>query len=250
MEGLAALGGGVLVLASLVVGLRLIALARRTRGLPELVMGLGLFLMGGVSYPLTVVAFQAESLGIPARSALVAAYMVLNGLGMTALAYFTRRVFRPRAPWAAAAVAAVAGGYAASLLAQVAGPGLADLVRTQQGPWNASLFVAAATPLWAGGESLLYHLKLRKRLALGLAEPVVVDRFRLWCVAMWCASVMTAASIAIQALGVSMVSSALGGLVLGPLALVMGSCLWLAFFPPEAYLRRVRRAAGTSAAPA
>jgi len=31
---------------------------------------------------------------------------------------------------------------------------------------------------------------------------------------------------------------------------VMGSCLWLAFFPPEAYLRRVRRAGRGAAATA
>jgi len=251
MESFAAVGGGVLVVASLVVGLRLIALARRTRELPELVMGLGLFLMGGVSYPLTVLAFHAESLGIPARSALLAGYMVLNSLGMTALACFTRRVFRPRAPWSAAAVVAVAAGYGAAAIVQVMGPGLEELVRTQKGPWNASLFVAVATPLWAGGESLLYHRKLRKRLALGLAEPVVVDRFRLWCLAMWSASAMTSLSIGLERMGISVTASAAGGLVLGLLGLVVGGSLWLAFFPPEAYLRRVRRTApGGASAPA
>jgi len=243
MESLAALGGGVLVVASLVVGLRLIALARRTRGLPELVMGLGLFLMGGVSYPLTVLAFEAEGLGLPLRSALVAGYMALNGLGMTAIALFTHRVFRPRSPWAAAGVVGVAAGYAGAAVAQLAGPGLEELVLTQQGPWNWSLFVAAATPLWAGGESLHYHLKLRRRLALGLAEPAVVDRFRLWCVAMWSASAMTSLAIALESLGISTVGSAAGGLVLGPLGVAVGGSLWLAFFPPETYLRRVRRAA-------
>ena len=56
MASLAALGGGAFVLASLIVGARLMLLARRTRHFPEFAMGFGLFGMGGVGYPLMMVA--------------------------------------------------------------------------------------------------------------------------------------------------------------------------------------------------
>ena len=52
MELLGAIGGVSFILASLVIGLRLLLLARRTRELPEFVIGLALFLMGGLGYPL------------------------------------------------------------------------------------------------------------------------------------------------------------------------------------------------------
>jgi hypothetical protein len=51
MELLAGIGGGAFVLVSLVIGVRVLWLARRTRGLPEFAMGLGLILMGGLGYP-------------------------------------------------------------------------------------------------------------------------------------------------------------------------------------------------------
>jgi hypothetical protein len=54
-------------LTSLVVGARLLLLARRTRRLPELALGIGLFLLGGVDYLLNLAARSedAESPGSP-----------------------------------------------------------------------------------------------------------------------------------------------------------------------------------------
>jgi hypothetical protein len=56
MELLAAIGGGSFVLVSLVIGVRVMWLARRTRGLPEFAMALGLLLMGGLGYPILILA--------------------------------------------------------------------------------------------------------------------------------------------------------------------------------------------------
>ena len=47
MTILAALGGLSFLLVSIVGGARLLLLARRTRKLPEFVLGMGLFLLGG-----------------------------------------------------------------------------------------------------------------------------------------------------------------------------------------------------------
>ncbi|MBW2400540.1 MAG: hypothetical protein JRG80_14860, partial [Deltaproteobacteria bacterium] len=62
MEWLGAIGGGSFILASLVIGVRVLMLARRTRELPEIAMGLGLVLMGGLSYPINVAARMSVDL--------------------------------------------------------------------------------------------------------------------------------------------------------------------------------------------
>lgn len=251
MEILAALGGGAFVLASLIVGVRLMWLARRTRGLPELIMGVGLFFMGGVSYPITMAAFHGESLPLVVRQAMVWGHMVFNTVGMTLIAVFTLRVFRPGETWARGLVALVAVGYLVPLGLQGFGPGVTAFMESVgQGPWKLSQFAAVGAPLWAGWESLRYHGMMRKRLALGLVEPELVDRFRLWCVAMWCASFITGLSMLLEALGIPMMGSTLGALLVGPLGVVIASTLWLAFFPPQAYLRRVRRGAEAATAAA
>ena len=56
MVWVGAIGGGSVVLVSLVLGLRMLLLARNTRAVPEPTLGLGLFLMGGISYPIFVAA--------------------------------------------------------------------------------------------------------------------------------------------------------------------------------------------------
>lgn len=251
MEILAALGGGAFVLASLVVGLRLMWLARRTRGLSELIMGLGLFFMGGVSYPITLAAFHGESLPLVVRQGMVWSHMVFNTVGMTLIALFTLRVFRPGEAWARGLVALVAVGYLVPMALQVFGPGVTRFLETMgQGPWKLSQLAAVGAPLWAGWESLRYRGMLRKRLALGLVEPELVDRFRLWCVAMWCASSVTALSTALEVAGIAMMGSLAGALVVGPMGVVIAVALWLAFFPPRTYLRRVRRSAEAATAAA
>jgi hypothetical protein len=58
MLALARLVGASLILVSLLVGGRLLLLGLRSRRAPELAVGLGLFTMGGVGWPLLVVAQQ------------------------------------------------------------------------------------------------------------------------------------------------------------------------------------------------
>lgn len=235
----AALGGGAFVLASLVLGARLMGLSRRTGGMPERVMGLGLFLMGGVGYPVTLTALQGEGLPEGVRGALAVTGMLCNTVGMTAMAFFNRRVFRPDETWAALLLAGVALGYLVPLALQLFGPGVGSFVTTQEGPWQWTRGMAIVPTFWGGLESLRYHRMLRKRLELGMAEPVVVDRFRLWWIAMWTAAAISCVSTALELAGIAVARSPVGGILVGTLGMVVAASLWLAFFPPQAYLRRV-----------
>jgi hypothetical protein len=241
----AAVGGGAFVVASLVVSVRLLALARRTRQLPEFLIGLGLLLMGGVGYPLFTVARllgDAPSL----QASLHAGHALLSLMGQSAIAVFTWRVFRSDAAWARAAVVVFATTMAGLLLWQTVAPGWRVLAASDRGPWTYlpiwTLFVLA----WAGIESLLYHAKLRKRFLLGLVDAATTDRLRLWSIAMLAAFATSFLAWALRALGIEMTPT-LTGLIVGPLGIVSACAMWLAFLPPDRYLHWVLARAGAGA---
>ena len=101
-----AVAGGIYLLTITVVGVRLLRLARRSRALPELLLGLALVLGGTFGGPL-------EAIGISARHEIgpvLAGRFLLAGkiFGLATLAChagFIWRVFRPSEAWAAALVA-------------------------------------------------------------------------------------------------------------------------------------------------
>jgi len=237
---LAALGGGAFVVASCVVGMRLVLLALRTRGLPELTMGWGLLLMGGLGYPLSAIARAAADLPLDARSAMLAANWLFNLVGMTGVAVFTWRVFRPESRWAPVGVVAISSGIVAADAIALATTGLAAEATGQVPPPLLRSVLGVVTLVWAGAESLRYHLLMRRRQALGLADPVVSDRFRLWAVGMLCAASISALSLALQLVGIQMMATPGGSLVVGGMGLISAGAVSLAFFPPRAYEERIR----------
>ena len=249
LEAVAAIGGGSFVVVSLAVGLRLLLVWWRTRELPEFALGFGLFAMGGVGYPLMVAAVHGFGLSVPVREALLALQIALNVVGITAVAVFTRRVFRPAAPAAGAAVAAIALALGGLAVWQGVSPGLWAYITDRAGAWNASAAVVIATLTWSGLESLLYFAKLRRRARLGLADPLVTQRFGLWGVSILTAGAISLAGHVLEMLGVPTVGSVVGALVVGPPGLVMSAALWMAFFPPAGYVRWVRDRFAAAEAP-
>ena len=110
-----------------------------------------------------------------------------------------------------------------------------------------SLVISGVGYAWTGIESLRHYATYRRRLALGLADPVVVNRMLLWGL-MGLATVVVvvvdsvllyAASELAREVGIPLVTSG-GGLLVGIL-------LTLAFFPPPRYLAVVRRRAAATA---
>ena len=95
----------------------------------------------------------------------------------------------------------------------------------------------AANRGWSASESLGYHSRLRRQLALGIANPVVVNRFLLW-------GVSSAASVI--GTGVNAWFAWSGPLsVLHPAALLASAVcggagsivMLLTFVPPARYVR-------------
>jgi hypothetical protein len=246
LEAVAAIGGGSFVLVSLAVGLRLLLVWWRTRELPEFALGFGLFAMGGVGYPLMVAAVHGFGLSVPVREALLALQIALNVVGITAMAVFTRRVFRPEAPAAKAAVAAVGLSLLSLAVWQAVSPGLWAFLTDRTGAWSSSALVVVAALAWSGVESLLYFAKLRRRVRLGLADPVVTQRFGFWGFSILTAAGISLAGHLLERAGVPTVESVIGALVVGPPGLVMSAALWMAFFPPAAYVRWVKARAAAA----
>lgn len=238
-----------LLLTWAAVGIRMLLLARRTGGVPELTLGLGLLLLAAIGYPMTVIA-QAPGMGPEARYLVGGIGTSIADAGVFCLFLFTWRVFRPDARWAALVVLGVVAlvtlhvcGWLDSSRGATSQAELLD----QSLVWSMLQLGLVVTCFgWAGAESLHQWSLARRRQRLGLADPVVVNRFLLW-------GAMGAVSAGVALFDVLLV------LVGGPTAtavLYLASSLsgmadavllTLAFFPPPAYTRWVAGRAAASA---
>jgi len=225
------------------IGTRLLLLARRTGGRPELALGLGLASLAFVTFPTTVLSV-AVGFGWPAlEKALFAVGLVPVGFFAASLFAFTREVFRPGSARARAVVWAAALGAACL----VAGLGWARISQWQTGPvadtrpWLLGLVTLFAVGLtWTAVESGRYWWSMRRRVGFGLADPVVANRFFLWALASCLAVVCLAVVGGSKAAGLVIVQHPLPRLAVGLAGTGLVVCWTLAFLPPEAYLRRLR----------
>jgi hypothetical protein len=250
-------GLGILALVALglvgaTVGARLVEVARRTRGLPELAMGLGLLCISAPGLPLATVARLPGVIATPAGDVLFGVGLAFSLAGIGLVYVFTWRVFRPDAMWARAALVAV--GLALSFewlgLMHASGRGTTlEQILPHTRPWAIAVVATVAIAFtWTAAESLHYHGMLRRRMALGLADPVVANRFLLWALGGIATALLCTALVACMRAGLAPLRHPL------PLAIVsvagMATSLsWsLAFLPPPGYLRWLRARAQTGAA--
>lgn len=247
MQLFAAVGGAISVLVSWIVGLRLMLLARRTRRAPELLVGLGLFLLGGWWNPLVSVGRQATALPDGVRVALVFAGGVAAIGGMVSLALFTMRVFRPDAFWAKLLTGAITLALVVVFVAQSFGSGWLQFAHDESGLWKLATWIGVTDYCWAASESWRQYWMLSRRQRLGLADPVVTDRLWLWGLALVTAVIAAFVLAVCQSVGIEIGGTVVGLLTTVVVALVGSVCLWLAFLPPASYLARVRRRAAASA---
>jgi hypothetical protein len=232
VERLLGLGLVVMIAADAVVGTRLLLLALRHRRLPELAFGASFLLMGVVGYPLSISARSAGDAG------LLAAALAAQNLGALAVYVATWQVFRPDAVWALRGVSMAGGVFLASLLGDSFQAG-APLLR-DGGAWYYLGFAARALAfVWSAAEAFRYHAMMRRRLALGLGDPVVADRFRLWAVSSTAVAVAFAAFLLGHLRGGAGATSAPVLVATSLAGIVAGVTVFLAFSPPAAYLRRV-----------
>jgi hypothetical protein len=233
MTGFVALG-----FAAVVVGVRLLAQANRTRRFPELALGTHMLLL--------MLGYAAEFAGIELAGSLGGATVLLRGFGnlcyaasILVILFFNWRVFRPGSRWAALLTGLCVVGLGVGLAGESI-TGRFDFAPARfAAPWFWLAFVPRVVCMgWSSGEAFHEHGLARRRQRLGLSEPLVVNRLLLWGLAslsecLIYAMVMTA-----------ILRGAPSAFLNGPEALVisaLGACaaatILLAFLPPKAYHR-------------
>jgi len=238
MRGLLGLGALAMIGADTVVGVRLLLLAWRTRELPETTLGLAFLLLGAIGYPLATAA-RRELLPTDAgNAALMAAGLLAQNLACLAMYLNTAATFRAGARWARVLGGAAAAGLAASYAGQAAATRFAP--HATGVAYYLGLAIRAGAFAWSASEGLRYYTRARRRLRLGLADPVVTNRFLLFglgtagvfaaFVIFWIGQ-LTTANVA-ESTWVLAATSVVG--------IVSAVATWLAFLPPAAYLRRIQ----------
>jgi hypothetical protein len=242
----AMLGTAAFVVVGALVGARVLRLAWRTRKLPELCVGGALFLFAGVGQPLVVASRPlGAAYGHEARLAALALAIVAIVGSILGNLVFTRKVFRPGSRLARAGVwALTAAGGGSGLAVLVSVPETLGLVTAGMRLGIAGLSVVFALGMaWTAWESLHYHLQLRRRLALGLADPVVANRFLLWGGGCGGACLASLAMVACAAAGLQVAVHPVPLLTTAASGTGIAICWYLAFLPPERYLRWIGREA-------
>jgi hypothetical protein len=89
--------------------------------------------------------------------------------------------------------------------------------------------------VWSALESTLYYHAARRRLDIGLAEPVVTNRFLLWSLGSWTTAALCGGLLLAALRGVAIVQDprALQGVAMA--GLVMSGTWYLTFFAPARY---------------
>lgn len=264
---------GLNTLLSLVVGLRLLR-SERSGLRPErwlaLYFVLGAFI-GNVTSSVAYVGWSDASLGIPlaATTWLNATYLCCAALGSAGVYLFTAKTFHgPGDPYARAAT--LGAWFAIGLMfVTLVAQGIVETfqIRVVAGPiYWVSFSLRALAFACAAVESLRYYAASRKRLRLGLSEPVVTNRFLLWGV--WSITTgllasseliarviyfATAGELAETAAGVSQIAQPLIVITVAVTAVlgsVAVSLLFLTFFPTAWFRAMLERSSAAPKAPA
>ncbi|MBI3201403.1 MAG: hypothetical protein HYZ29_07660 [Myxococcales bacterium] len=241
MTALSVAGLVLSMLASLVVGSRVLGLWWRTRKLPELLLAVATLCVGFIAYAVGTAGKILVEGTQDQRALFTLIGLSVECIGHVALVAFSWRVFRPREAWA--------GGLAGTLTALIAVALAGEIVSGEllrysdmipiSGPWVPfGLAARGAAPTWMALECFHLHHKLRLRQRIGLADPLVVNRVLLWGVAIGCPALGFAVSIAHRLVyGTGLRAHVWALSTVSLLATTSAVALSLAFFPPKVYRR-------------
>lgn len=233
------------------VGLKLLTIAARNRKFPEFAIGIALFSYAALGqFNLLVYEALGDEASLALRMGLTTLRILAFYVTLLGLSLFTWQVFGRESRWRKALAATIA---------------LTALISSGLGTWAIWLKLSANVPMplyaqigatphfvlafgWMSVESIRYHALMRKRRTLGLADPVVTNRFLVWGAGEGVSSLVVLVLFVVVLMGREMVveDPVVSGCV--TLAgLVNALVWWLSFAPPDAYLRWVRGMAAAGA---
>lgn len=246
MQAFAALSMLGITIVTLVVGVRLVLTWRRTRGLPELLFGIA-FVGSGIGMAGIQLGQRVLWGGTAWAEPMNTTLYAFQIASTVALYTVNWRLWRPGAGWAKALCAAgctlafvaygirIVDGDFASNDVHTRGVALFQVIR----------FVVMA---WACAEAFAHYGQLRRRLRLGLADPVATNQILLWGVAGTATATTTLIiSVCLFGLGAHPLDVPLALVALTVLSLALSGCMWCAFFPPAALRRRLEAQAAATA---
>ena len=232
-----------LLLAAL--GVRIV-LHARSGTFPELAVGIWFV---GIGIGLPIMHRASIPGGVPSElaPALIAFAQLLLALAFSGLFGFSCRTYGPDCAWRRGL--AVLGVCAC--LASWLGIGWFEGFGPRGGVATLALaLVRVAGVVWAFLETGRYALRMRRRARIGLADPVVANRFALWSV--WMGILLLGMGVAVgvrwaqielsagrQLIDVEVIVSVtrVAFAVFGGVA---ATTMWLSFFPPQRYERWLR----------
>ena len=240
----------VFVISCSAVGLRLLWIGTQQRLGPAWSCGLGFTFIATVGQPLSVASgVNTQTIG-EMNHGLAAAGTLFVAAGLASFFAFTLTVFRLQSRWGWALTSGsilaltVAGFGKIGALASADRALLASHVGTD---W--SLAMGALSTLcyaWLGFEGMLEWGKSRRRLALGLADAAVSNRFLMWG-AFGVSTTLLSSFLLFLQITTGGSGSLTGQIATTVFGLVSSGTVMLAFFPPQRYLAWIRGRAAARA---
>jgi hypothetical protein len=229
--------------ASLIVGVRLLRLARRTGEIPELMIG-SCFISGGlIGFPASVAAQLLVSDSPDLARWMAMAYAVGLAIAAACILVAWWKIYHSASRWGPWVVSVWMAFLAGACVSQLGRP-LAELT-PGAGPWQSLRAVvqggAYAAIAFSG---FRYHVLLRRRLRLGLADPVVANRIWLWSVAAFLVTLQYGYTLAIPWLSSLFDAVSVAPAFVGTLGVLIALSITHAFYPPQRYLRWIEKRAG------
>ncbi|MBW2493871.1 MAG: hypothetical protein JRE43_03890 [Deltaproteobacteria bacterium] len=156
------------------VGIYLLQTAARENGGPSFFLGWAL-LCNGISFGLSEIGFVADTEQL--IEPLTFASRVCSAACSVSIALFAWRVFRRQSRWGGAAVGLIFGLIASGLtISALEGDWEGYSPLSSRGFWFE--WVGSTAPfLWLASESIREYLISRRRIPLGLIDPVICNRY-------------------------------------------------------------------------
>jgi len=235
------------LVVGLLVGGRLLLLARATHRSPEFFLGAGIGLLS-LAAIVEIAGLELARAQHPWAYRTEVVALFAHSASASCMSFAVWRLFHPDRPWALRLCLVETALLFTSWQA---------VILPSQHTWVTGftfwfhLHVASrgAAFVWGAIAAGSHHQRLRRQLALGLADPFLCHRFLLWTVAMAASAGMLVTALLTNSLRGELVFSYVPALLsVSVLGLVGASAMFLAFLPPVAYVQWIEQRSAVLAA--